>query len=198
MTTVNDLEARAIAGEPVSPAELAAAREQERIDQLAEQGRQDRAARDAADAQAELVAQTKRSAATKLAGGAGAAILPAYDRAVDALTALMKAATDWNDRVRDAGLAFSDAGVPVRSIGYADPEDLDRANYAVMDQGMRVSYVVAGGTEHLTQTPALWVQAAIHDLAKAAGPLEIPGGRDLEKLLGSNVPDLIRNRGSQR
>lgn len=194
MTTVNDLEALAIAGEPVSPAELAAAREQERIDQLAEQGRQDRAAREAAAAHVDLVAQTKRDVAARLSGGAEAALLPAYGQAVAALTALMRAANDWNKRVQEGGLALNDAGIPVRSIGYADPEDLDRAHYAVMDQGMRVSYVVADGTEHLTQTPALWVQAAIHDLAKAVGPLEIPGGRALENLLGTNVPDLVRKQ----
>jgi hypothetical protein len=185
-----DLEARMIDGENVTVAELAEARAAVEHEQLAERGRQTRRARKAAEKAAEARAQAKIDAAALLTDHSTAAVLSKWDRARDAIEALLAEVDNHNDAIDQAARALVGAGVP--GMGFNgepqdSPADFDAANHAVIAQGGVFPQVVVDGARHAAQHPGMWVCALVGQVAKAHGDLPLPGGLTLVSRLGDTI-----------
>ena len=194
MNRVAELERSAIAGEEVSASELAAAREEARIAELAARGRREREAADSARRQQEAVEQAKRDVAALLGGGVTEVLLPQYDAAVRALTDLMAAAEAWNEKLQSAAQQFDQAGIPSRSVFHAAPEDLDKRNYVYWDGGYQVQSLTVDGNGHVPAQPAQWVLAAIRETARKTGGLSMNYHPNIENQLRGDDPSQIRDR----
>lgn len=191
---VAELERAAIAGEEVSASELAAAREEAHIAELAARGRRERDAADSARRQQEAVEQAKRDVAAALGGGVTDALLPQYDAAVRALARLIAAAESWNEKLQSAAQHFDQAGIPARDVFNPAPGNLDKRNYVHWNPGYEVQSITVDGAGHVPTEPAQWVLAAIRETARKQGGLTLRYHPNIENQLRGDDPYQLRDR----
>ncbi|WP_285364100.1 hypothetical protein [Microbacterium sp. LMC-P-041] len=144
------LEQRAIDGEPVTPEELAHARERATLAGLARKGqaaRQEAAERQAAHERRE---QGKREAAALLANidsetdAAAAAVIAAVET-------LAAAVAERNRVVEEAAHVLDRVGLPSPNYSHLDPFDvpnLDREYFVSWGHGMQLNKVTVAGESH--------------------------------------------------
>lgn len=191
---VAELERAAIAGESVSASELAAAREEARIEELAARGRRERDAADSVRRQQEAVQQAKRDVAAMLGAGVTDALVPQYEAAVRALSGLITAAEAWNEKLQSAAQQFDRAGLPARDVFNPAPGDLDKRNYVHWDPGYQVQSITVDGAGHVPAEPAQWVLAAIRETARKQGGLPLRYHPNVENQLRGDDPYQLRDR----
>lgn len=148
---LNALEAAAVNGEPVAAAQLAEARERVTLAGLWAKGKAMReAARQRREAE-ERRAAAKVQVAEMLKDNA-AARDGAAQNVIQAVAALIAVIAENNAEVAEASAIFARAGVVNPSPwGREDPmdvPDIDRDNYAWIEQGMRLTSVQAGGISY--------------------------------------------------
>ena len=185
--TLEALEQRILAGETVSPADLAAAQAAVRVDQLTRQGEQSRAERRAAEQAEQDRAQAKVDAAQLLSEDSLAACLTAWDAARQALETLLTTVDAHNDAVTRAGRTLSGAGVTGRGIDgqpLAGTVDLDPNHHVVHGHGQDVAQVVSDGQRYSRQERSQWVATVVGQVARAHQGLPVPGRDNLEHRLG--------------
>lgn len=191
---LEEFERAAIAGDPVTPAELMEARERVTLAELAAKGAAARA-----DAEQQVLAGQVRDAAkaeaTNLLAGHDNDALDAYNAAVSALNRLIAVVGSGNARIAQAALILRQGGVAARSWDGSFPDDLDEANHAAMLQGDEVAFVTVDGQAHAPEDAALWVAAAVHSVAREHRGMPFPNGRgNLEERVKFDRPRVIDHR----
>lgn len=169
MSTLAELEQRAVDGKPVSPAEmaqaLAADQAADRIASLAASGKEQRAAEKAAADLARRQAEVKAQAGQVLAN-LRAKCDERRQATLDALASFTEACDAYGAAVTERAQQFREAGIPTAWTASLDPrtdlpvvegEPLDPQNYAQFVDGSLRVLVTAG----VTHAPTLY-NAEVH------------------------------------
>lgn len=85
------------------------------------------------------------------------------------------------------------AGVPALGWDRKPPEAFDPATYATVEQGGVVSSVTIAGESSYRESPGLWARAVFKVVA-IRRKLADGHGALLERVLGKDVPDALRDR----
>lgn len=188
------LENAAMAGEPVTPAELVEARERVTLSGLIAKGAAARA-EEKRRAKDEVLRETAKAEAAELFGGHEGDCLAAYDAAFAAVENLVAVIERGNARIGEAAGILKRGGVPVRYASGLYAEGVDMANYAAMEDGGTASSVTVDGMGHGRESAALWVAAAVHTVARKHRGLPLPyGGGVLEGKLNHDKPNAVKGR----
>jgi hypothetical protein len=163
------LEQRAIDGEPVTPEELAHARERVNLDGLARKGREARQEAEERQAAAERRERAKQAAAALVVG-----IDERTERAVVDITAsivaLISAASDRNQVITEAAGIFDRAGLPVpndQQTNILEVPGLDHENYVRSSYG-EVKWIHVAGVTYRPIPVATKVRDALTEAIRAA------------------------------
>lgn len=188
------LEQTAIDGGDVTPAQMTEAREKISLFKLAAKGIADRLELKRQKEADQLRAKTKAEVALVFTAGDYVDPLVAYDEAVAALSRLADVVKRNNTMIEEASNQLSRGGVTPFFRWGTMPEDIDRANFASIDQGNDVVYVTLGGVAYTSENASIWVRAAVQDAAQQHGGLSLPQSSDLAELFRGNRPGSLKNR----
>ena len=149
---LTDLEQAAIDGEPVTPAQLAEARERVTLAGLWRKGQEIRAERAKRKEHEAARAQAKQEAARILANER--AELEAAEEALEAaITRLSAAVEAHNNDIQEAARLFKDASIP-HAVTWAPQADLldvpglDRDNHTMYTPGFAIGHLTVDGKRH--------------------------------------------------
>jgi Asp-tRNA(Asn)/Glu-tRNA(Gln) amidotransferase A subunit family amidase len=187
------LEQAVVDGEEVTIEQLSKAKERISFAGLLQRGREKREAARREKEKIELRARTKAEVAAKFAARADNSPTAAYNRAVQALEALVTAVEDNNKLLYTATLDLRRGGVGELGWDNQEPEGFDRANYARVEQGDNVTAVVVNGATYRKEVPGLWAEAVLKRVAEAHR-LTTPGGAHVASKLGSDLPVALQRR----
>lgn len=174
-----------------SPTALGAAQARVAHARLRDQGIRDQQRADRARIRADRRRDAKLAALGQLRNRQD---LPkAYDRAVEAFEDLVRAVEKHNRWIDDTAKALEAGGVPALGWDRKRPEGFDPATHATIEEGGIVSSVTIAGESSRREIPGLWARAAFKAVA-IRRKLTDGHGALLERVLGKDVPDALRDR----
>ncbi|AZZ48010.1 hypothetical protein C5E02_01280 [Rathayibacter rathayi] len=174
-----------------SPLELGAAQARVEVARLRDEGTRARQRADLARIRANQVRNAKLAALGQLHNRQN---LPkAYDRAVEAFEDLVRAVEKHNAWIDDTAKALEAGGVPALGWDRKRPEGFDPATHATIEEGGIVSSVTIAGESSRREIPGLWARAAFKAVA-IRRKLTDGHGALLERVLGKDIPDALRDR----
>ncbi|MFV9456225.1 hypothetical protein ACNJ7E_22635 [Rhodococcus sp. NM-2] len=179
------LEAKAVAGEKVTAADLAAAQAAVRIEELAAEGARIREAEEAAKTAAERREAAKAEAAALLEGRSESEIVTLWLKADRALENLVRGIADYNEAITSAGRTLDRGGVRPQLDRNSEPlEHFDADNTFGIVHGQIKSVRVAGESHNtLEGAEGVLVGHAVQDVARRHKGLPMPYSKSLENRL---------------
>ncbi|MBA8958185.1 hypothetical protein JOJ86_001476 [Rhodococcus percolatus] len=179
------LEAKAVAGEKVTAADLAAAQAAVRIEELTAEGDRIREAEAAAKSAAERRETAKAEAAALLEGHGTDEIVALWIAAVDAQENLLAGIAAYNEAISTAGRILDRGGVRPQLDRNSEPlEHFDADNNFAIVHGQIKAVRVAGESHNtLEGAEGVLVGHAVQDVARRHKGLPLPYSKSIENRL---------------